>query len=995
MSVLTPHQNIKIFFSYNFSSREDSALFKRLMTHISILERQYHLLQMHNSAADPGSTITPFIEARLREANIIVFLLSADFLASERCYTRELQRGFTLATTRATRLIFVRLGPIDWEAFPLDQYTTLPSDGKPITLWSNRAAAYAEVTKGIRLAINDFLSQPVQTLPSEFQRSPICNVPYSTNELFTNRTEILNTITSSFTTFGTQHTPIVALSGLSGIGKTQIALAYSHREAQQYSNTIWLNASSQNVLYAQVKAIADKFPLPIEEREQEQKLFAAFQRWLRDQSNWLLVLDQIEDVTLIDLIVPPHSSGHVLLTTRNQAIGKRGTAVFVKSMHSDASVQFLLRRAKKLTPDVNFADPTTQVVRDAAVIAQELDNFPLALDQAGAYLEEKGCSLTTYLSLYRRQRARLLKERGRLADAYRESTASTLELAFKQATQNQPQNLELLHLLAFLQPDIIPEGLLLLDSDEARALLPSFADDPFALQQAIDDLRRFSLVHYNANGSILNIQRIVQHVLIDRLSVEQQRHQAQLVVHLITSVFPEGRFESLETWSESELYLPQAEQAATLIQQYELSSHESALLLERLGRYCLERAAYAAAETYLTHARALYEHSLGTYPLDTAQTLNSLALLYQQQARYEDAEALHQQALKIREGVLDPNDPKLAESLHNLAMVYSEQEQYQQALPLSLRALALEEQAKGPDHPDVATTLNEIGLLHYQQGHYSAAQTAYNRALAIFERALSPEHPGLTATLNNMGALAQKIGNYQQAEKLYQRTLTIRQQALGEKHPDVARSINKLAGIIELQGNYTRAEELYEQALHIFEQAFGPDHPDVARVLNNQALLTSRQGHYQQAEQRYQRALAIYEHVYGSEHSTVASVLNNLGQLYRKLGDHAHAESFLRQSLTIRERVSGGSHPQTAQSLSNLADLLAARQTYEEAEALFKRAYAIRLQAFGPEHTEVVLTREKYASLLEKLNRNEEAIALRQATEKQEERLPEVSQDGV
>jgi tetratricopeptide (TPR) repeat protein len=960
MPVLSPSRTITIFLSYDITSSEDSEMFDQLSRHLSLLRRQYPAHEWYDSNPSAGSEIDQVVAARLNIADLIILLVSADFFASDRCYNLEMRIALDRAAAGTARLVVVCLRPSEWNFTPLGHYKALPSNGNPISLFRHRESAFNEIAQEIRQIIEELASQEAPHATSAPPHASIRHLPYDGNDFFTNRADVLAALSSSFDSARPHRTSIVALSGLGGIGKTQVALEYTLSSLGRQQDILWINASSRAALNAQLSSIAGHLMIPQKDREDEQRLFAAFKLWLQNRQNWLLVLDQIEEMTLVDLIVPRYSDGQVLLTTRKQATGRRGNIISIASMDTDASILLLLHRAKILPAQATLDQAPAHIVRDATAIVEELRGFPLALDQAGAYIEEKGCSLATYLTLYREQQVTLLSERGRLADDHHESVMHTLMLAIKEVAAKNAANLELLRLLAFLHPDAIPEGMLTNGAQELSEPLRTLVTDTLAFYQALDDLRSYSLIQKGADRSILVIHRIVQDVLIAMLPAAQQRHQARLAVRVVNCAFPNVSFES---WADCERYLPQAQRCAALISKYRLTLKEGALLMERLGVYCTRRASYTEAETYLLQSLRLYERHLHMDSPDAAQTLNSLGLLYYRQMRYQEAEEYHQRALKLRERVLGTEHPKTAESLHNLAMVYGELENYQQAEQLYQRALAIEEHAKGPGHPDIAITLNNLGLIYSQQGHYAQAETAYRRALGIYERSLSPDHPELAYTLNNLGALAEKTGSYQRAEEFYQRALIIREKIYGEKHPDVALSLNKLAGIVEAQGDYQQAEVLYRRALSIDEEILGPEHRDVALILNDLAFLAKKQGQYQKAEDGFQRALSIYEKALGTEHSTVASVLNNLGELYGEIGDEEHAEKLLRRALRIREKVLGATHPYIAQSLSSLADLLIRQHRNEEAKPMLQRALEIRLQIFGPEHPLVTLTKEKYESL--------------------------------
>ena len=879
MSMLPSSRTIRIFFSYDTLSTPDKEAFKHLTDHLSNLRRQRPTLSFSDSAVSAGSEVTRFVEDRLNRANLIVLLISPDFLASKHCYDFEMKRAVARSDAGEARVIPVLLRSADWKIPPLDRYSPLPSNQEPISLWSDSDSAFLDVVRGIREVVEELDAQPDRAHQTT-RYMPIYNPPYNHNSFFTNRDEPLSTIASSFASAPAHQTPILALNGLPGIGKTHVALEYSYRSSSTYNSIIWLNASSRAVLGKDVRSLVEQFSLPNEYHEDELQLFSAFRQWLQDQSSWLLVLDQIDDVVLIDLVVPLQSRGHVLLTTRMQALGKRASPILITSMDIDGSTLFLLRRAKILAAGAQLQQVSAKVVQEANAIAQVVGGYPLALDQAGAFLEEKGCSLTTYLRLYQKQGTKLLNEGEQQINDHQKSVINTLMLAIEQVTQKDALNLELLHLLAFLYPDAIPEGLLIDGASKLRKPLQTFAKNPLLLQDALADLRRFSLVHNSIDREVLQIHRVVQDVLIDRLTRGQQRQWARQVVHLVNFVFPEVHF---DTWATCELYLPQAKRCADLIDKFQLTFIEGASLLERLGNYLSQRGFYIDAETYLLQSLHLYENQLHTNSSDLAQTLNSLGLLYSRQAQFYKAESHHQRALELREHTLDADHPKVAESLHNLALVYAERGEYQQAEQIYLRVLSIEEQTKGANHPDVASTLNNLGLTYYKQELYFQAETVYKRALAIYEISSDTNHPNLIYPLDGLGALAEIRGNYQQAEGFYQRALAIAKNAFGDKHIEIAHSINKVADIALAQGNDARAEEFYQQALSIGEKVLRPGHPDIALFLSNLAFLANKQTQDQKAEPLYRQALDIYEQALGSEHPDTILVREQYNALLKRM----------------------------------------------------------------------------------------------------------------
>ncbi len=179
-------------------------------------------------------------------------------------------------------------------------------------------------------------------------------------------------------------------------------------------------------------------------------------------------------------------------------------------MGKTESSLLLLRRAKilALNSPVDRAEEVDQSQVEA--ISTELDGLPLALDQAGAYIEETRCSLSEYLALYRTHRRELLQRRGRSITDHPASVASTLSLSIQKVEQINAAAAELLRLCAYLDPDAIPEEIITEGASDLGPLLGPVGADVFLLNEAIQLLLQFSLLRRNPTMKTLTIHRLVQ-----------------------------------------------------------------------------------------------------------------------------------------------------------------------------------------------------------------------------------------------------------------------------------------------------------------------------------------------------------------------------------------------------------------------------------------------------------------------------------------------------
>ena len=803
---------------------------------------------------------------------------------------------------------------------------------------------------------------PQEKAPSSSKPQRVWNIPYLRNDYFTGREEILAQLHTRFkannaTALSQRH----AMSGLGGIGKTQIAVQYAYQHCDEYQAVLWARAESHEALTSSFVEIATLLDLPQKDEQDQTMTVQAVKRWLQENDGWLLILDNADDPPIVCEFLPTKFDGHILLTTRAQALGGLAQRIEVDTFTPELGALFLLRRATII--DASGAlDDAVQGDREVAMqICEELGGLPLALDQAGAYIEETSCSLSDYLDLYRTRRAEVLKERGGLVDDHPDSVATTWSLSFQRVQEKNAAAADLLRLCAFLAPDAIPEEIIIEGAEHLGPVLQAIAHDPLALNKAIAALGAYSLIRRDPAEKTLSVHRLVQAMQQDAMSDDETKLWARRAVLAVGAVFPNP--EDFAQWAVCERYVPHALVCAELVKRRDLKLVEAADLLNDAGQYLHERARYIEAEPLYQRARAIREQQLGAEHPDTAQSLDNLAVFYKHQGKYELAEPLYQRALAIREQQLEPEYLRMATSLNNLAELHRAQGKYELAEPLYQRALAIGEQRLGPEHPHIATILNNLALLYDDQGKYELAEPLLKRALAIREHQLELEHPHMAQSLNNLAGLYQTQGKYELAEQLWKYALSIQEKHLGSKHPYTANSLNNLAGLYQIQGKYELAEPLFRRSLEIREQQLGSEHPDTAQSLNNLASLYNSQGKYEQAEPLLKRALTIREATLGPEHPHLANSLSNLASLYDGQGKYEQAEPLLKRALAIREQQLGPKHIDTAQSFNNLAAHYYSQGKYERAEPLLKQALTIYEKALGSQHPHTQQAQQYYTTL--------------------------------
>src|ERR1035441_4828427 len=490
-------------------------------------------------------------------------------------------------------------------------------------------------------------------------------VPLPENPFFTGREEVLSELKKTLDRNG-----IAVLTGLGGMGKTQTAAHYAYQHRRHYPWVLWVRAESADTLFADLSQLAGRLALPEREAKEQSVIVEAMKRWLDEHEGWLLILDHVEDLSVVrDLARKANANGrHVLVTTQTQALGAIGRQKLLP-MGQEQGAALLLRRANRLAADAPLSNADAGETALAREISREVGGLPLALDQAGAYLEETGCGLQDYLTLLRPRFEELAERRGGL-DPDHLSVAATFLTSFeKLATQNAAAA-ELLKAAAFLPPDAIPEEIFTEGASEFGPVLQEAASDTLKWNDAIGAALEFSLLERNPAEKLLAVHRMVQAVAKSRMSVEERAQWAEQVVRAVNVAFP------YIDWDKREGLIHSAQVSSALVDEYRLSLPAASRLLTQAGHYLYER------------------------------------------ARYAEAEPLMRRAVAIDERLYGPDHPEVAADLSNLASLLYSTNRLVEAEPLMRRVVEIFEKAYGPDYPTVATSLN-----HRSEEHTSELQS--------------------------------------------------------------------------------------------------------------------------------------------------------------------------------------------------------------------------------------------------------------------------------
>jgi tetratricopeptide (TPR) repeat protein len=660
-----------------------------------------------------------------------------------------------------------------------------------------------------------------------------------------------------------------AVTGMRGVGKTQLAAAYARaRLADKWRLVAWVNAKDPAALLAGLTAVADAVGLT-DAASQRAGADAGrvVRNWLEtDGDRCLVVFDNATDPDILLPFVPAGGAARVLITSSLRSAANLGLRVDVEVFTREEAETFLVGRT-------GLAE-----LPGAAAVAAELGFLPLALAQAAAVIAGQFLSYETYLERLRALPVQEYLTRGR-GQPYPDGVAETIVLSLDAIRTVEQGNVctAVMEIMAVLSAAGVRRELFY-DAGQAGASSGDETGVPASVVDAVlAQLVERSLLTFSLDRQTVSAHRLVMRVLRDGL-VRQGRlidvcRAAAAALHV--------RARALERSRDRPALRDLAEQVTALGPVDNADSELTGMLLRlrSWALYYLNELGDSARQAIMLGEPLIadLERTLGSDHPDTLNSRNSLAIAYRAAGRAAEAVPLHEQTLAVREQLL------------------------------------------GPDHPDTLDSRNNLAIAYRAAGRAAEAVPLHEQTLAARERVLGPEHPSTLVSRNNLAVTYQEAGRAQEAVLLHELTLAVRDRVLGPDHLDTLQSRNNLAAAYRAAGRAAEAIHLHEQTLAARERVLGPEHPDTLQSRNNLAVTYLEAGRAAEAVPLHEQTLAAFERVLGQDHPHTLQSRNNLAVAYLKAGRAAEAVRLHEQTVDARERVLGPDHPDTLQSRRNLA----------------------------------------------------------------------------
>jgi tetratricopeptide (TPR) repeat protein/V8-like Glu-specific endopeptidase len=661
----------------------------------------------------------------------------------------------------------------------------------------------------------DYLVKVTMEHDMKMKPNAFNNIPYNKNFNFIGRESVLRSLENNL-----EESNIQILTGMSGIGKTQLAVKYSYENINRYKYVFWVRADDNVNLFNDYISIGRELSIVNSNDKSEEEAMKKVSKWFSDNNEWLLIFDNCEEYNQIYNFIPNNKQGHIIITSKNPNWNKIREPIKVDLFNEKEAHKFLLTRTGIIEEE--YADELSQI----------LGYLPLALNQAAAYIEENNISFKDYIELYNKYNLRMF-EKNYDEKEYEYTIKYVWKISLSKIEGISGISIELIKFLSIFFNNKIPNWIIKKNIDK---LINVFSEelDILKYNEAISILKKYALI--DVNEKYCSIHCLIQTVIQNELKEKNEFNEfTENTLNFLCDILPKDLEKNEELIGVSDL-IPHAYSIINLIEYID--------------------------DSYITLL----------YKLGVSLRIN---------AQYNEAELKTEEALKLAEEHYGESNSKTLKVKNLLAGIIKEKGELNRAYDHYCNILKIEEEYFEDNDLNIGVTLNNIGLIEFGMGKYSKARETFTRAISYFDN--EQESYGQVSTMyTNLASANLRLGEYDEFNVNINKAISIILDAYGEDSIQYARALNAKGNFLLEQKNYEEARKQYEKAIIIDENIYEKNHIEVLNKKNNLALCLANLGKEEgeEAEKLLLNSIDINTKSFGEKSEIVADNFHSLANIY-------------------------------------------------------------------------------------------------------------------
>ncbi len=384
-----------------------------------------------------------------------------------------------------------------------------------------------------------------------------------------------------------------------------------------------------------------------------------------------------------------------------------------------------------------------------------------------------------------------------------------------------------------------------------------------------------------------------------------------------------------------------------------------------LGKLYLARQRFDEAEQCLYYVLEQRRGMLGVdHPL-TLQTMNNLAICYEQLEAYEDAEKYYSDCLERQQRVLGPAHEQTLTAMYNLAAFSFQIGMTRRSMELFELCLNSRRMTLGIDDPDTLLTMHSLALVYLQEEMLQESAALLYECYAERKDALGEENILTLSAMHDLTTVFTELGHLSDADRLLFDCLQWRQRIYGDDHVETLASMEALANVYSLQGKIEKAARMYHAVWLKRQQVVGYNDKVTLTTLHNLCNALYHLGLGEQAERLMLQDLERLQVEVGStSHSDSLTGIHNCAGLYIEWKMYTKAAEMYDELLKLQVGLHGMDHVETLMTMENLADCFAQQGIHDHAKKLYHECWERRKELLGEQHPDTVKLESIYRGLM-------------------------------
>ncbi|BCL81321.1 helix-turn-helix domain-containing protein [Ktedonobacteria bacterium brp13] len=406
--------------------------------------------------------------------------------------------------------------------------------------------------------------------------SPHWTVPFHRNPFFTGRESLLTRLGEMLSArCDVSSFRACVLTGMGGMGKTQIAIEYAYRHYSEYSAILWVDAATHETLSGSFIDIIEQLHITVEHKDKQSVVIQAVFSWLASHRDWLLIFDRVYALEIVKPFIPTLYNGSLLFTTRLPNFETIAQILPVLSLSFEESSLLLLRRATILsTSDQTVPEDVSAVIQNIVSMA---GGVPLVLDQVGVYIQQMKCSLHECVQLLQNEPMMFFRKRSPHAD-YPYPITTVIEQTLNYLHHFNPVSSDLFTFCSFLASAAIPD-IFIREAVRFLALEHQcILDDSFQYAALLRNLLNSIYISLQADTQSFVILPLFAVIINARLNRDAQKLWANKTVTIVSRSLDLIGISQIK--QNYECYFPHIQNCVALIKQWSIDSLEANQLLQ-------------------------------------------------------------------------------------------------------------------------------------------------------------------------------------------------------------------------------------------------------------------------------------------------------------------------------------------------------------------------------------------------------------------------------